>query len=1052
MIVNVAEIHDVNLVTVISEHVELKKKGVDFKGLCPFHNEKTPSFSVSPAKGVWHCFGCGKGGNSPVSFLMELKHLTYPEALEAVAKVGRIEVIRKNETPEEQQKREELRKEKDKLNVALNIAYEEYQKFNEYREKTHGKTFNKETWEHFQLTVVPNKNILANLDDDSVKNSLKELKLVGYSQKGDYDQFRGRLLFPINNKTGKLVGFGGKAQPKKGSKSAKYINSTESLLFYKKDHLFGFYQNRKHIQEAGYAIIVEGYTDVTALYDFGIKNAVAIDGTAISETQARLLKRITKKVLLIGDGDGPGRDMMKKYVKLFLRVGMQIKIGIMPKGTDPYDFVKKAKDPQRAITEFFKTGVEDGLLWRVMQDYDKDDPHTQGETIELAAKLLFLVKNNSTQHLYIEKLSKSKYLGAVKKQLQEALGEEEQKDLKKREEEYTSEQEKDLKYYGIYVQNNRYYNREGYAISNFVINPIMLIVGETSYRVVEVVNTYGHRFIADIETKDLVDLNRLKMVVAGRGNYIFSGKTDDYLKVQKKIYFTDSVYPLYMMGWNKKGGFWTWGDGISYKGEFFPTSDYGVAEVNGTKYYIPANTSINNDLKGDAEIEENEYMKKFIYSPGMACIDFKEWQKLFIGVYGENGKIAILFYIASLFNDIIFSKNKSFPLLDLFGPPGKGKSALAWSIMAMFGTASHAFAIGNGTVTAMYRQLMQIKNGILWIDEYKNDIPAKVIEALKGIYDHTGKDLGDLKNRYHTSQTQINKSAILSGQDLPTADVALFTRCILLMFNYQKTKDSEKLFERLRDIEKTGQLAHITQKLLDNRDRVEKEFALTFDETRSEFNVKLQKNVTATPRIIGNHAVLGAIQKIFKGQLIFDVQDKLVEMIIDQSGKIARSDESATFWRIIAYLVELGELTHGTDILVEETTSIRVKVNRKDTKVVTFSPAKNVLFLRLTKAHPKYLEYHRKQYNTNGFPEETLKYYMELSDNFVGYVKAKRFEKSTYSCIAVTMDEQLIEIPLSKTVMTDCLKCGLPVTKCQCNTDDFKEDHPKKKEGDDLPF
>ncbi len=358
-----------NIVEVVSEFVTLKKRGVNYVGLCPFHNDTHPSFSVSPSRGICHCFTCGKGGNA-VNFLMELEQMTYPEALRWLARKFNIEIHEKELTPEE--KKEESEREsmfivnewaakyfqniihQDADGIATGMAY--------FRDRG----FRDDIIKKFQLGFALSQHDA--MSSEAIKAGyqpefLKKTGLCYETHDGRLmDRFAGRAIFPWISVSGKVVAFGGRVLDKRTKGvNQKYVNSPDSPIYHKEKELYGIYQAKKSIAKENLVYMVEGYTDVISMHQSGIENVVANSGTALSVHQIRLLHRFTNNIVLLYDGDAAGIHAALRGTDMLLKEGMNIKVLLLPDGNDPdsfarshtvADFKKYVEDHQEDFIEF----------------------------------------------------------------------------------------------------------------------------------------------------------------------------------------------------------------------------------------------------------------------------------------------------------------------------------------------------------------------------------------------------------------------------------------------------------------------------------------------------------------------------------------------------------------------------------------------------------------------------------------------------------------------------------------------------------------------------
>lgn len=395
-----------NIVDVVSEFVSLRKAGVNYKGLCPFHDEKTPSFVVSPSKGYCHCFSCGKGGNA-VGFIMEHEQMTYPEALRWLAKKYNIEIHERELTDDE--KREES--ERESLFIVNDWALHYFQDnlFNTQAGQAIGmqyfrsRGFRDDTINRFQLGyALPERDALARA---ATAKGFKEEFLVttGLCYRREdgrlQDRYAGRVIFPVHTVTGRVVAFGGRIL-ENNKKLAKYVNSPESLIYHKSNELYGIYQAKHAITKQDRCYLVEGYIDVTSMHQSGVENVVASSGTSLTTGQIRLIHRFTNNITVLYDGDSAGIHASIRGIDMLLAEGMNVKVLLLPDGDDPDSFAQKhtAQEFRDYIeahqTDFieFKTNL---LLKGVT------DPVKRSEAISSIVKSVSVIQDQITRATYI---------------------------------------------------------------------------------------------------------------------------------------------------------------------------------------------------------------------------------------------------------------------------------------------------------------------------------------------------------------------------------------------------------------------------------------------------------------------------------------------------------------------------------------------------------------------------------------------------------------------------------------------------------------------------
>ena len=397
-----------DIVEVIGDFIHLKKSGSNFKGLSPFANEKTPSFMVSPGKRIFKDFSSGKGGNV-VTFLMEHEQLSYPEALKWLANKYNIEI----EETEETQEQIEAKHQKEALYLAHQFANAFFK--TSLKDSDEGKSvglsylkkrgYNLNTIEEFELGYSPDDyNALEN-EAKKANYSLGPLKISGLikeGEKGNYDFFRGRIIFPIHNITGRIIGFGGRTL-RTDKKVAKYFNSPESDIYNKSNVLYGLFQSKNEIIKTDSCLLVEGYTDVISLHHNGIKNAVSSSGTSLTEGQIRLIKRFTNNVVILYDSDPAGINASFRGVDMILKAGLNVKVVLFPEGEDPDSYAHQLSN------EDFKSYLNDNQIDFIsfkanhLLEKTKNDPINISKTINDIIISISIIPDAVSRSVYIKK-------------------------------------------------------------------------------------------------------------------------------------------------------------------------------------------------------------------------------------------------------------------------------------------------------------------------------------------------------------------------------------------------------------------------------------------------------------------------------------------------------------------------------------------------------------------------------------------------------------------------------------------------------------------------
>ena len=395
---------------VVGDFVALKRRGVNYIGLCPFHNEKTPSFTVSPAKGIFKCFGCGKAGNS-VNFLMEHEHFTYPEALKFLAKKYRIEI------EEEQQSQEKIEEQNEKESLfQLNHFAQQYFEntlFEHEEGKAVGLTYLKERGfrediiRKFQLgySKEDREDFSAYARDHGYKTEyLTKTGLSIQKETRLFDRFHGRVIFPIHSASGRIIGFGGRILGS-DKQTAKYLNSPESDIYNKSKSLYGLHFAKNSLISKDNCLLVEGYTDVISLHQSGIENVVASSGTSLTHEQIKLIQRYTSNITILYDGDPAGIKASLRGTDMILEQGMNVKIVLFPAGEDPDSFARKNRAAE--VESFLAKNAVNFILFktRLLLDETAGDPIKKAALIKEIVSTIALIPDGISRSIYIKECS-----------------------------------------------------------------------------------------------------------------------------------------------------------------------------------------------------------------------------------------------------------------------------------------------------------------------------------------------------------------------------------------------------------------------------------------------------------------------------------------------------------------------------------------------------------------------------------------------------------------------------------------------------------------------
>lgn len=657
----------------------------------------------------------------------------------------------------------------------------------------------------------------------------------------------------------------------------------------------------------------------------------------------------------------------------------------------------------QSVAEQFRQLHKDALLWKSETLWAlAKDPDSQADAIDQMIETLLCIGNEVKRSTYIDQISRALDIkhNILRKQVKSEADRRKQKKQaeiarKKLEAQYSSAEDaglaKDFKgniydalKFGIYEHAGVYYARStkpggaDYPVSNFTMKILYHVntSDEQAFRLIAVKNVYGFESFINMNTDDFVSLGSFRKVLARRGDYVWKGTDSDLSRLQEFLQ-RDEVSTIFVktLGWQPRGKFYAFANGIiplatdDKPEKFIPIDGYGIVESGPKKFFIPAVSKMYED-KDDVFVNE----KKFLFKPPIEGFSFKHWAELFYQTYGPKAIAATLFYLGSLFRDIVITKLQRFPLLNLFGPPGAGKGTLAESVMSMFGDRQDQIMLGGAsTVVGFMRKFAQFRNAIVWLDEYKNTLPPKFIESFKNIYDGKGYERGKMTNDFQTESTPIHSCAILSGQDMPTIEPALFTRVILLSFEEGKdrTKEQREGFQKLREMETTG-LSYITAEILQHRETIESSFKERYQLIFKQL-VKEIANVEIDDRMIMNIAILLTFQdllKCFEFPFSFaDAKAFLIANMESQHGILAGNNDIAKFWSVVETLFYQDVVREGHDFILED----------------------GYIYLRLMQVHPFYMKELKQRGDPNYLAKSTLEHYLTLDKSiYIDHVR-KRF-------------------------------------------------------------
>ena len=986
-----------DIVDVVRERVpSLTKRGTDWVACCPFHSEKTPSFHVSPARQTWHCFGaCAEGGNV-ISFVMKADGLTFPQAVQRLAERYGIDFFEQEESNEERERRLKREamwglNERAAAYFAERLYSPEGKRALDYAVERFGEDYVRESGMGFADGARSSFTDWAMARGENVE-LLLETNLVGCNvERGYYyDFFRDRLIFPIRDRAGHVLGF--TARDLSGENDCKYLNSKESEAYHKKESVFGIDVAWRTAAKQELFYLVEGAPDAAKMQAVGIANAVAPLGGMWTKEQLSLLRCAADCVCFINDADPPkngeqygaGIQFVMKNGRMALEMGFSVSVREMPLGKG-----QEKQDPGSYFSAASKLDLlkeEEFVLWCANKWWRHDDnSNRKTENLKRIAELASHIKDETRLEMLLAELVK---LNKGKEQWRALIRRAQWARMEAAK--AGDPREVNLRKYGFCEEHGCYYgltDKGDVQWSNFTMRPLFHILDDERPRRLYEIKGAGSRRkqLVDMDMEELISIAKFRKKLEGLGNYIWKGNESDMITLKTYLYEnTDSAKLIKQMGWNS-AGFYAWGNGVYVDGAFRVADEYGIVatgEGESIKYwFIPA-------AARTADAETYERQRNFIHR-SLQRVKFGDYMRDFVQVNGDNGKIGLCYWIASIFRDIVTTSTRSFPILNLFGQPKTGKTEFGAALMAFFIIDNKAPNLKNSTPIALNDDVAYSSNALVHFDEYKNDIHPKMIEFLKGLYDGVGRTKMGGDAYSERKMTSVKSGIIVSGQEMPTADIALFSRCVFLPFTRTAfSLEEQKKWAQLVQVQKNG-LTNLTLEVLDQRKRVQAKFLSTYAKTLDDI-ARIGGTSLAEPRIIENWAKCLAAFRCVEDKLPFpftyeDVLNIAIRGISKQNQLCGEGNELSHFWNTIMYLRDNGDIFERADYTIKRTYTIKTDACER-----TFKEPREVLLLNTSRIFQQYKESARKS-GDKVIPDNSLREYMKNCGCYLGVVKAVRF-------------------------------------------------------------
>lgn len=975
----IQKVRNLAIEEVLQPYVKLSRKGSTLMGLCPFHTERTGSFGVSPHKNLFHCFSCNRGGDA-ITFIMEKENLSFMKAVEFIAKQHNIPV----EYIQEEQNEEQIAeaKHKEALLAALdsvqgffveNLRHTENGECGKAREYAYGR-WSEEFCSMVGIGYAPqNSQTFIEYCQRKALNEelLYELGMLRRNEDGNtYAMFRQRIMIPIRNRWGRIIAY--TARYIGDNKNApKYINSATCPIYSKGENLFGI-DRVSRLRNVDYIIIVEGAPDVLRMQSIGYDNTVTALGTSWTDSQFEQLKKYTTSLCFIPDSDiaegkvyGPGFEAVMANGAAAIKKGFHTTVRELPflkiPATDKeltsevseVKYTKNDADSFIHCSEDYTSLMEKHfIIWLAQKHFlVASSLVEERKCVTEIANLLRYIKDQLVFDQCIDQLAKLH--GKVKlwrDAVVQARGEARKKnDLPSSMNDLQREAEL-LRQFGLFVRENCYYaigeeDEDSMRISNFIMEPLFHIEDESNgTRIFRMRNIYNVCRVIELKESELCSLSNFQQKAGSLGNYVWLAKIDKLNRVKEYLYSkTDTAERIRKLGWNGTEGFFAFGNGILVEGTFRNVDDLGIVRgINGKAFYIPATSKI---YLHNQEIFQFERLMVHENRNGVKLYDYVS---RLMDVFGENASIAFCYLLSTLFRDIIFKRTRHFPILNLFGEKGTGKTTLATSLQSFFLHGIDPPNLGVTSVPAMNDRVSQAVNTLVVLDEYKNDLDIRKIAYLKGLWGGGGQTKKNTNTDGMAVQTIVTTGVALCGQDKPTQDMALYTRVIFLAFTKTSFNQMEKRhYEDLVALCNLG-LTHLTIEILTHRELFEKNFPEIYSITKRELAAKLE-NETIHDRIFGNWVIPLATFRTL--ETVIDVPfgytelfETAVKEIRNQNELAQESSEVADFWNMLQGFQTSGKCIDKAHYHIRYLKAFRPLSTKED---IEFMEARPVLYLNM---------------------------------------------------------------------------------------------------------
>lgn len=886
----------------------------------------------------------------------------------------------------------------------------------------------------WQVGVCPDWQVMApeiTKDDQSKKNA-EACGLIRTGNGKTYDFFNHRITIPIHNLQGQVVGFSGRIVPGVADDhiGAKYMNSPDSPVYNKSKLLFGLHKAKANFKKRGGAVLVEGNFDVIKLHQRGWDNTIASCGTALTDAQAKLLRRFTETVFIMRDGDKAGTKAIANDITILAPHQFVIYVIQIPEKEDPDTLFDRNYNEVLPVLEAYRDGI-DWLCEKYLADgVGSGDASLLSDGIEKVVRLLASITSVSRRDQYLKSVAKkhslkekdfTKPLTQFLQKLEQQAKDAEAAKLKEPVEKLPSwVNRKELEENGfVQLTQNTLSHKAGiyfvggdysqiFQTTNFTIKPLYHIYEQSNNRrLIEVSNADGDSAVVEMPNSGFVNQSTFEAELIGKGPFstLFTFQKKQFKMLTLWLGFMPKCWELKTLGWQPEGFFaYTNAVFVPATGQMVEYDELGVVKLESKNYISFANSKIHRDERGTDNPYENDLYLKYM----KAKVTFTEWAQTFSDTYSDNAPYGLTFAFLTVFKDVATQIAKM-PMLYCYGPKGSGKSSMAESTTWLFFSGKNGekelikgFNLnpGQSSPFSFFNRIERFRNCPILMNEFdENIIEDWKFGTLKAAYDGEGREVGD-GTSFKSRKTKIQKvqgTIILVGQYLSIKDDgSVLSRSISCQFGVERMKNltPEQIaaHEKLKAMEQHG-LSSLLIDLLAKRPEVQKLLPQNFGSIQARLmkeTRELAHRVEA--RLISNYSLILAAAKTMEGigiTLPFSFEefyDKCISQVIAHNKMLKENSSIYLFWKSVEVLFDKGYIQEGLHLKIRTVNAITLKEGRKE-----YTAAKNVLIVRFSNIYNEYSKAYRERSGKAALPEDTLLMYMKEQPYYIGMIPVEHW-------------------------------------------------------------